>query len=117
MSKRIERVNELIKNELSLIMHREFAENLGMVVVNLVETERDLKSAKVYVSGFTEEKSEYVIKKLQLHAHTFQQALGKRLIMKNIPKLQFIFDKYQKNIDKIQELISVIEKEKSSRID
>jgi ribosome-binding factor A len=112
MSKRIEKVNELIKNELSVYIHREFGEQLGMIVVNSVETERDLKSASIYVSGFDEKKSDQIISKLQSKAHFFQQALAKRLLLKNIPKLQFVFDIHQRDIDRIQELLSKIENEK-----
>lgn len=111
MSKRIERVNELIKNELSTYIHREFGESLGIIVVNSVETERDLKSAKAFVSGFEEKNADQIINKLQSKSHPFQQLLAKRLTLKNIPKLQFIFDKHQRNIDRIEELISEIEKE------
>jgi ribosome-binding factor A len=111
MSKRIERVNELIKEQLSLLIHNEFAEELGIIVVNSVEAERDLKTADVYISGISNDKSELITKKLQSKAHEFQHYLGKKLDLRFVPKLTFIYDKYQRNIDKIEELLTNISKE------
>ncbi len=49
--KRLERVNQLIKEEISLLIQRELKDpRLGFVTVTEVETTADLKQAKVYVS-------------------------------------------------------------------
>ena len=49
--KRLERVNQLIKEEISTLLHRELKDpRLGFVTVTGVETTADLKQAKVYVS-------------------------------------------------------------------
>lgn len=49
--KRLQRVNQLIKEELSGLLHRELKDpRLGFVTVTEVETTNDLRAAKVYVS-------------------------------------------------------------------
>jgi len=49
--KRLERVNQLIKEEVSMLLHRELKDpRLGFVTVTEVEVTPDLKHAKVYVS-------------------------------------------------------------------
>ena len=49
--KRLDRVNQLIKEEISLILQRELKDpRLGFVSVTDVETAKDLRQAKVYVS-------------------------------------------------------------------
>jgi ribosome-binding factor A len=49
--KRLDRVNQLIKEEISLLLQRELKDpRLGFVSVTDVETSKDLRSAKVYVS-------------------------------------------------------------------
>jgi len=49
--KRLERVNQLIKEEISLLIQRELKDpRLGFVTVTEVDTTADLKQAKVYVS-------------------------------------------------------------------
>jgi ribosome-binding factor A len=49
--KRLERVNQLIKEEISTLLQRELKDpRLGFVTVTEVETARDLRTAKVFVS-------------------------------------------------------------------
>ncbi len=49
--KRLQRVNQLIKEELSGLLQRELKDpRLGFVTVTEVETTNDLRAAKVYVS-------------------------------------------------------------------
>ena len=49
--KRLDRVNQLIKEEVSLILQRELKDpRLGFVSVTGVETSKDLRVAKVFVS-------------------------------------------------------------------
>ena len=49
--KRLDRVNQLIKEEISLLLQRELKDpRLGFVTVTAVETTKDLGSAKVFVS-------------------------------------------------------------------
>jgi ribosome-binding factor A len=49
--KRLDRVNQLIKEEISLLLQRELKDpRLGFVTVTGVETSRDLRTAKVFVS-------------------------------------------------------------------
>ena len=49
--KRLQRVNQLIKEELSGLLQRELKDpRLGFVTVTEVETTKDLRGAKVYVS-------------------------------------------------------------------
>ena len=49
--KRLDRVNQLIKEEVSLLLQRELKDpRLGFVTVTEVETTKDLRLAKIYVS-------------------------------------------------------------------
>jgi ribosome-binding factor A len=49
--KRLDRVNQLIKEEISMLLQRELKDpRLGFVSVTEVETSKDLRAAKVYVS-------------------------------------------------------------------
>ena len=54
--KRLERVNQLIKEEISMLLQRELKDpRLGFVTVTGVETSKDLRSAKVFVSVLGDE--------------------------------------------------------------
>jgi len=49
--KRLDRVNQLIKEEISMLLHRELKDpRLGFVTVTEVETSKDLRAAKIFVS-------------------------------------------------------------------
>jgi len=112
MINRIQRVNELIRKELNNLIQIELADKCGMTTVNFVDTQKDLKSAKVYVSGIWNMDSDKIINIFQKKAYFFQNILAKKMTSKNIPKLEFIFDISQDKIDKIEKLLSQIEKEK-----
>src|SRR5438046_9412394 len=55
-SKRLDRVNQLIKEEVSTLLQRELKDpRLGFVTVTEVETSKDLRVAKVFVSVLGDE--------------------------------------------------------------
>ena len=50
-AKRLDRINQLIKEEVSLLLQRELKDpRLGFVTVTEVETTSDLRLAKIFVS-------------------------------------------------------------------
>ena len=54
--KRLDRVNQLIKEEISTLLHRELKDpRLGFVSVTEVDTAKDLSRAKVFVSVLGDE--------------------------------------------------------------
>jgi ribosome-binding factor A len=54
--KRLERVNQLIKEEVSILLQRELKDpRLGFVTVTEVDVTADLKQAKIYVSVLGDE--------------------------------------------------------------
>ncbi len=54
--KRLDRVNQLLKEEVSLLLQRELKDpRLGFVTVTEVETSKDLRMAKVFVSVLGDE--------------------------------------------------------------
>src|SRR5207244_12590825 len=49
--KRLDRVNQLVKEEISMLLQRELKDpRLGFVSITEVETARDMRTAKVFVS-------------------------------------------------------------------
>lgn len=89
-SLRIQRVNELIKRELSEIILREFEmpEN-SLVTIADVDTSADLLSTKVSVSIFPIDQANKTFGSLCKMAGFFQKLLNRRLKMKLIPRINF----------------------------
>lgn len=112
MSNRIERVNQLIKEELSEIILREadFPKNILVTVVQ-VDSSVDLRVAKIYIGCLPEEKSENIMRILNRQIYDLQQKLNKRLNMRPIPRIKFIEEKKTKKSARIEELLEEIKNE------
>lgn len=109
MSKRIQRVNQLIKKEISQIILREieFPKDI-LVTVTRVETASNLIESKVYVSVMPEEKTSKVFQILNRQVYELQQKLNQRLQMRPIPRIKFIEEKETKEAGKIEEILEKI---------
>lgn len=102
MSNRINKVNQLLLEELAKLIREELGEKL--VTVLAVDTSADLKNAKVWISVFGQNEEE-ILKELEDKTVFFQSFLGKKLFIKNIPKLSFFVDKSSQRIAKIEQLL------------
>lgn len=91
---RTRRVSEQLQRELAMLIQTELTDpRIGMVTVSAVETSRDLKHAKVFVTALDQGQSHNdVIAALQHAAGFLQHEIGVRLRMRTIPKLRFIYD-------------------------
>lgn len=111
MNRRMEKINELIQQELSKIIHEEMIDTSQnyLVTVQEIQTAEDLKTARVWVSIFSQKISEIkkrqVIKKLQSRAYQFQNSLNQRINLRFIPKLTFKLDDSGEILQKIDEAI------------
>ncbi len=92
---RIERVNHLIRREVSqLLQHQVKDPRLGsFIVVTEVSTSPDLRQAKIFVShiGSEEEKQE-TLRALVAASGFLRNELAKRLGLRRIPELRFQWD-------------------------
>jgi ribosome-binding factor A len=109
MTKRNQRVNQLIKEELGKIISRElvFPQDILVTVTN-VETSSDLEHAKIKISIMPIEKKERVLEILQKNIYHLQKLLNKKLVMRYVPQIKFEVDKTQEKVEKIEELLKKI---------
>jgi len=91
MSRRIDRVNELLKREISSVLQRDFEWDGSLVTVNAVEVSQDLKEAKVFV-GILGGRKEKVISRLNGEHGFIQGRVMKRVVLKHTPVLRFMGD-------------------------
>lgn len=93
MKHRIERVCEVLKRELGIILLRELTFSVPLVTVSSVDITPDLKQAHIFISAFgTESQKRGVIALLEKNRHILQAELAKRLILKQTPHLNFRLD-------------------------
>ncbi len=88
------RVNELLLEEIAQLLQRGIKDpRIGFVSVIRVETTRDLKNARVYVSVYGEETDQAeALQGLSSAAGYIRHQLFRSLSLKTIPNLSFVLD-------------------------
>lgn len=115
MSYRIERVNTLIRREISeLIQHHLRDPRLAeFIAVTDVETTADLKYAKVFVSSIGGRQDEAVVLKvLNAAAGHLRSELAKNIRLRQIPELSFHWDNSIERGDRILRLLDQVNAER-----
>lgn len=114
MAHRIERVNHLIRREISeLIQHQVKDPRLdAFISVTEVVTSPDLKHAKVFVSGISDKHEEQkTLGALNAAAGFLRTELSKNLRMRRVPELNFCWDDSIEHGDRILRLLDQISSE------
>ncbi len=118
MSNRIQKVNQVIKQEIAKLIFKEVEFPPGVLVtVTRVETSADLKESKIFIgaiqgqnprSDIRREMLDIINKKIYL----LQQKLNKKLVMKPVPKLNFLIEEKTVQAGRIEEILEQLKKEK-----
>lgn len=88
MSQRLDRINELLKREISTIVQRDFEFPNMLVTVSDVEVTQDLREAKVFVSVLGGN-MDSVLEKLAQNKGKIQSFVNKRVSIRTTPVLSF----------------------------
>lgn len=105
-SYRAERVNELIRRELVLLLSKETKDpRLQKVVITDVKVSRDLTSAKVFFS-VDESAQKTVTTLLNKASGFFRSSLSKVLDLRHTPALSFIYDTAPNTGARMDDLLS-----------
>lgn len=112
MGTRQEKVEELLKVEISEIIQREMKDpRLGFVTITDVKISPDLRHAQVYVSVLGEKaEQEASLKALQSASKFVRVELGKRVRMRVTPEVEFRIDEAIERGMKMFELLEKIKK-------
>ena len=114
MAHRIERINSLIRQEISELLQSQIKDpRLGnFIAITEVNTSADLKHAKVYVSQIGNEgEKEKVLKGLTSASGFFRGELARSLRLRYVPELHFQWDDSIKQGDHIRQLIDDVNPE------
>ena len=93
-SLRIQRVRELLKQEIGEAIRREFHVNeAGLISVNDVDVAGDVRSATVFISILgNAEQQKRGFQLLTEHRIRIQGMIGRSVVLKYTPTLKFVFD-------------------------
>lgn len=93
MSQRLDRINELLRREISGCVEKNFEFPDVLVTIHGVETSVDLKDATVHVGVIgTPEQGRAVINKLGGKRGFIQSTVMKRVVLRSTPHLHFKLD-------------------------
>ncbi len=93
MSLKIERLNNIIMREVSMILEREVKDRgIEFVTVTAVKTTSDLSFSKIYVTVLNDEKRNETMKALENASGFIRKTLADRIEVRHIPKLEFVYD-------------------------
>jgi len=117
MSRRIERVNHLIRQEVSELLQRQIKDPRldSFVAVTDVVTSPDMKYAKVFVSRICDdEEKKKTLSALSAASGYIHRELMKRLRMRLVPELNFEWDDSIARGSRVLELLDRVSTENSA---
>ncbi len=109
---RVQKVNSLIQNLLATILLPYIKEQGTIVSISKVETSKDLRWAKAWITVVDESKDDKVLKTLQNNAYDIQGELNRLMEVKIVPRVSFHLDTTARYADHISQLFHKIEEER-----
>jgi len=109
MSHRIDKVENLIKEGISLIfLHKIQDPDLGFITITNVKVSPDLKIARIYISVFQKDKRDTVLNKVKSSSGFIRSELAHRIRIKFVPELKFFIDDTLDYVEKIDGIFKQI---------
>jgi ribosome-binding factor A len=118
-SHRIERVNSLMRQEISEILQRDVKDpRLGSsVIVTVVQTAQDMRHARVFVSRLvnSEDEKRETLEALASAAGFLRRELAEKLRLRHIPDLSFEWDDSIEHGAHLLDLLDKVSEESKER--
>lgn len=112
MSVRIQRVEELLKRELSELIRRALpVAEAGLLNINRLKVSRDLQLATVFIGvlGTADQKKNALALLLQ-HRKELQRQLGRSVVLRHTPTLKFLIDESVEKGNRVLEILEELDK-------
>ena len=108
MSRRLERLNEQLRRDVSEILRNEVKDpRVGLITVTEARVSSDLSYARLYVRAL-DGNAEAMIDGLKAATPYIRRELGKRLSIRHIPELRFEPDRALEHALHIEKLLSEV---------
>lgn len=109
MSIKIDRLNHSFVEHISQILKTEIKdERINFVTVTAAKITNDLSFAKVYITVLNDKERDNIIKLLNKASNFIERELSKRIDIRKMPDITFVYDEsleYAANIENIIESI------------
>jgi ribosome-binding factor A len=105
--KRTDRLNEQLRQEISLLVRDEVRDpRVGMVTITAVETSPELDHAKVYITTLgDDQEKQAALTGLQSASPFIRSQLSRRLHIRRVPELHFQVDRVLEEAGRIEALL------------
>ena len=108
MSRRTQKVEELLREEASKLVQSELADKIGIVTLTRVIVTPDLRLAQIYFTSITGENIK-ILQSLNESKTKIQNLIARKLTLRNTPKIIFKIDEGSQEIDRIEKLLKDID--------
>jgi ribosome-binding factor A len=110
MSNRTLRVNELVQREISDILRKRYQSEAVAITITEVRVAPDLRDARVFVSIVGgEDEAEQKLHWLRAKAAEIREEVGRRIVLKYLPKFDYVLDKSAARGARILQVLDEIE--------
>jgi ribosome-binding factor A len=109
----IEKINELLRTELSQLLLEKLELPTTLVTITEVEVSNELSHANVFVSILPENQAGSGLNKLKKLSGLLQKELKQKTRLRHIPRLHWHFDAGQKHASKLDEIWKQLEEERN----
>ncbi len=117
MARRVDRINGVLRQEISQLLSRQIKDPRlnAVVTITQVETASDLRTARVFLSVLgDQETKQKALEGIQSAATFLRRELRGRLTLKYTPFLTYLLDDSLENADHLLDLMDRIQKESPS---
>ena len=118
MNRRIDRVNELLRQEISLLLSRQIKDPrlTGVISITQVKTTQDLRSALVSLSVMGDATAKRdALEGIQSAATYLRKALRDRLALRYVPFLSFEVDNSLEEADQLLQIMNQLKDDDGSK--
>lgn len=114
MSNRNVRVNELIRREISDFLHTRMKDRTTLITITDVDVSSDHHYARVYFSVIGDAVAQLEAERfLKDETRAIRHELGRRIVLKYLPRLEFHFDPSLERGDRLLKILDDLETPKS----
>ena len=110
MSIKIDRLEHTFVEQISMILKTEIKdERINFVTVTAARITNDLSFAKIYVTVLNDKERDSILKQLNIASNFIERELSKRIEIRKMPNITFVYDEsieYANNIENIIEDIN-----------
>lgn len=93
MGQRVVRVNELVKREISEVLHTRYKTDSIHITITEVDVSPNLRSARVYYSVIGDaENQKAAAAFFRKEGEDIRRRIGRKIVLKYLPHLEFILD-------------------------